>query len=92
MGTRGRIEADGTLFRTPEDKRRRLSYRLSSKRGWLNEARIVPWGHRDSEREHELSGSPCLDSGVSCLILSLAAEYEWDLGQMDIKAAFLQEE
>lgn len=53
-------------------------------------ARIVPWGHRDEERNSLRSDSPCANLEVFRLIMSLAAEHAWPLGQMDISTAFLQ--
>lgn len=53
-------------------------------------ARIVPWGHRDSERDELRSDSPCVNLDTFRLVLSIAAEHAWVLGQMDIKTAFLQ--
>lgn len=53
-------------------------------------ARIVPWGHRDSEKDNIRSDSPCLNLEIFRIVLSLAAENGWVLGQMDVRAAFLQ--
>lgn len=53
-------------------------------------ARIVPWGHRDLERDELRSDSPCANLEIFRLVLSIAAEHAWELGQMDITAAFLQ--
>eukprot|EP00171_Calliarthron_tuberculosum_P018277 IDg18277t1 len=56
----------------------------------LVKARIVPWGHRDVEKEFLRTDAPCMNLEVFRLVLSLAAEFKWILGEMDIKAAYLQ--
>lgn len=53
-------------------------------------ARIVPLGHRDSDRHNIRSDSPCVNLEIFCLILSLAAENRWIIGQMDIRTEFIQ--
>lgn len=53
-------------------------------------ARIVPWGHRDNEREDLRSDSPCVNLDIFRLVLSFAAEFKWTIAQMDVKTAFLQ--
>lgn len=53
-------------------------------------ARIVPWGHRDRERNDLGTDSPCLNLEMFRIVLSVAAEHSWILGQMDIKTAYLQ--
>ena len=53
-------------------------------------ARIVPWGHRDRDKDYLRGDAPCISFEVVRIILSLAAENQWDIGQMDILAAFLQ--
>lgn len=53
-------------------------------------ARIVPWGHRDSERHFLRTDSPCVKLDIFRLVLSLAAEHSWPLGQMDVSTELLQ--
>lgn len=53
-------------------------------------ARIVPWGHRDTAKNDLRCDSPCLNLEILRLMLSIAAEQRWEIGQMDVKAAFLQ--
>lgn len=52
-------------------------------------ARIVPWGHRDSERHLLPTDSPCVNLEIFGLILSFAAVHVRILGQLDISTAFL---
>ena len=53
-------------------------------------ARIVPWGHRDNDRDDLRSDSPCVNLEIFRLVLSISAEYKWTIAQMDIKTAYLQ--
>jgi len=53
-------------------------------------ARICPWGHRDIEKAQLRTDAPCMSEEVFRLIMSLAAEYKWTIGEMDITAAYLQ--
>lgn len=55
-------------------------------------ARIVPWGHRDADRDSLRNDSPCANLEIFRLVLSVAAEHRWVLGQMDVSTAFLQAE
>eukprot|EP00171_Calliarthron_tuberculosum_P001417 IDg1417t1 len=52
--------------------------------------RIVPWGHRDCDKDMLRCDAPCMNFEVFRLILSFAAERKWTLGEMDVKAAYLQ--
>jgi len=53
-------------------------------------ARICPWGHRDIEKAQLRTDAPCMSEEVFRLIMSLAAEFKWTIGEMDITAAYLQ--
>ena len=53
-------------------------------------ARLCPWGHRDKEKGYLRSGAPCMNFKIFRLVLSIAAEHHCSIGQMDVKAAFLQ--
>lgn len=53
-------------------------------------ARICPWGHRDVEKDYLRSDAPCMNFETFRLVLSIAAEKHWQIGQMDVKAAYLQ--
>lgn len=50
----------------------------------------MPWGHRDDDRDQLRSDSPCVNLQIFRLVLSIAAERCWSIGQMDIRTAFLQ--
>lgn len=53
-------------------------------------ARIVPWGHRDKDKDFLRGDAPSIDLDIFRLVLSLTAELGWDVGQMDVKTSFLQ--
>eukprot|EP00171_Calliarthron_tuberculosum_P022319 IDg22319t1 len=53
-------------------------------------ARIVPWGHRDADKDNLRSDSPCMNPEVFRLVLSISVEMGWPIGEMDIAAAYLQ--
>jgi len=53
-------------------------------------ARIVPWGHRDIEKDYLRTDAPCLSPELFRLVISIATEKKWEQGEMDITAAFLQ--
>eukprot|EP00171_Calliarthron_tuberculosum_P004750 IDg4750t1 len=53
-------------------------------------ARIVPWGHRESEKSTLRTDAPCMLMECFRLVMSIAAENAWDVGEMEITAAFLQ--
>lgn len=53
-------------------------------------ARIVPWRNHDFEREFLRTDAPCMSMEVFRLLLSLTVERNWEICEMDIKAAFLQ--
>lgn len=53
-------------------------------------ARIVPWGHRDKDKDFLRGDAPSVSFEIFRLVLSLASEHKWEIGQMDIEAAFLQ--
>ena len=53
-------------------------------------ARIVPWGHRDRDKDYLRGDAPSVSFDVFRLIMSLAAEHRWEIGQIDIEAAYLQ--
>ena len=51
-------------------------------------ARIVPWGHRDLEKNVLRTGMPCMNVDTFRLVVSIAVQNEWKVGEMDITAAF----
>eukprot|EP00171_Calliarthron_tuberculosum_P004598 IDg4598t1 len=53
-------------------------------------ARIVPWGHRDLEKDGLRSDSPCVSPEVLRLLFSISDERRWQIGEMDVAAAYLQ--
>ena len=53
-------------------------------------ARIVPWGHRDKDKDYLRGDAPSVSLEVLRLVLSLVAEHRWTVAQMDIETAFLQ--
>lgn len=53
-------------------------------------ARIVPWGHRDAEKNDVRGDAPSLNLDSMRLLLSLAAENRWRVRKMDVKSAYLQ--
>eukprot|EP00171_Calliarthron_tuberculosum_P023568 IDg23568t1 len=53
-------------------------------------ARIVPWGHRDLEKDDLRSDSPCMNPENFRLLLSISVEKNWEIAEMDIAAAYLQ--
>lgn len=53
-------------------------------------ARIVPWGHRDLDKDYVRGDAPSVIVEVLRLVLSTTAEFGWEIGQIDIKAAYLQ--
>lgn len=61
---------------------------FSRKDDGRHNGRIVPWGHRTIQRYDLRSDSPCVILEVFRLILSLATEHGWTLGQMDIRTAY----
>lgn len=52
-------------------------------------ATIVPWCHRDEDRDKLRSDFPCANLEKFRLVVSVASENSWELGQMDISTAFL---
>lgn len=53
-------------------------------------ARIVPWGHRDMEKDDLRGDAPSLNLDSMRLLLSIAAERRWTVRKMDVKSAYLQ--
>ena len=53
-------------------------------------ARIVPWGHRDSDKDYLRKDMPCMNIDTFRLVLSISAQNRWKVAEMDITAAFLQ--
>ena len=47
-------------------------------------------GPRDDENGYIRSDAPCMNFEIFRLVLSIAAESHWPIGQIDVKAAFLQ--
>ena len=53
-------------------------------------ARIVPWGHRDKDKNFLRGDAPSVKLEVFHLLLSLASKFKWIIAQMDLETAFLQ--
>ena len=53
-------------------------------------ARICPWGNHDSEKDYLRSDAPSMLMEVFRITISIRVEKSWDIGSMDIRAAFLQ--
>lgn len=53
-------------------------------------ARIVPWGHRDKDKDYLRGNAPSVSLEILHLLLSLASELDWAIAQMDIETAYLQ--
>lgn len=53
-------------------------------------ARIVPWGHRDKDKDYLRGDAPSVSFDIFRLVLSLCVVFGWVIGQMDVRAAFLQ--
>lgn len=53
-------------------------------------ARIVPWGHRDIEKNNVRGDAPAINIDSMRLLLSIAAEHRWKVYKMDVKSAYLQ--
>eukprot|EP00171_Calliarthron_tuberculosum_P004551 IDg4551t1 len=53
-------------------------------------ARIVPWGHRDSDKDFLRKDAPCINPEILHLVLSIAAEHKWLICKMDITAAYFK--
>lgn len=53
-------------------------------------ARICPWGHLDYEKAFLRTDAPSMNMEVFRLVISIAVENQWKMGEMDVTAAFLQ--
>ena len=53
-------------------------------------ARICPWGNKDIEKHWLETDCPCMNMEIFRLLLSIASENKWTIGEMDVTAAFLQ--
>ena len=53
-------------------------------------ARIVPWGHRDLEKDNLRGDAPSMNLNCLRLMISLAVERGWEIRKMDVKTAYLQ--
>lgn len=53
-------------------------------------ARTVPWGHRDKDKYFIRSAAPSNSFDLFRLILSIAVEKRWNVGQMYLETVFLQ--
>lgn len=51
---------------------------------------IVSWGYRDRVKEYLRGYAPSVHLEVLHLLFSIAAEFKWPIGQMDIEFVFLQ--
>ena len=47
-------------------------------------ARIVPWDHRDKDKGFLRGDAPSVIFEIFSLVLALASEHKWEIGQMDI--------
>lgn len=53
-------------------------------------ARIVPWGHKDNEKELVRGDAPSLNLDIMRILISIAAQKGWGIHKMDVKTAYLQ--
>lgn len=53
-------------------------------------ARIVPWGHRDADKDEVRGDAPSLNLDSMRIVISMAVEQGWTLRKMDVKSAYLQ--
>ncbi len=51
--------------------------------------KIVPWGDHDVDRYYLRTDLPCMSPEIFRITLSIGAQNGWDIGEMDITAAFL---
>lgn len=52
--------------------------------------RIVPWVHRDRDKDFLRFDTPSVRFEAFRLLLSIGAEKAWEIFQMDVKVAYLQ--
>ena len=52
--------------------------------------RICPWGNNDTERNHLRTDALSMLVEVLRIVISIGVEKFWDIGSMDVRAAFLQ--
>jgi len=53
-------------------------------------ARICPWGNHDAEKFDLRSDAPSMLMEIFRLVISIGVEQRWNIGSMDVRAAFLQ--
>lgn len=53
-------------------------------------ARICPWGNHDIEKNDLRKDAPSMLMEIFRLVVSIGVEHRWDIGSMDVRAAFLQ--
>lgn len=53
-------------------------------------ARIVPWGHKDMDKNELRGDAPALSLDAMRIVISLAVERQWRIKKMDVKSAYLQ--
>lgn len=53
-------------------------------------ARICPWGNHDVEKHSLRTDAPSMLMEVFRLVISVGVEQHWEIGSMDVRAAFLQ--
>lgn len=88
-GRRGNTEVDkSSVFPSENTVGSHVVYKR--KLDGTAKARIVPWGHRHKDKDFLRGDAPSVSLEVLHLILSLAAEFKWLIGQMVIEIAFLQ--
>lgn len=64
--------------------------RYIRKMGGRVKARICPSGNHDSEKGYLRSDAPSMLMEVFRLVISIGVEKRWDIGSMDVRAAFLR--
>jgi len=53
-------------------------------------ARICPWGNHDVDKFDLRTDAPSMLMEIFRLVISIGVEKHWDIGSMDVRAAFLQ--
>ncbi len=76
------VPADANIIGSHTDYRRKMDGTVKG--------RIVPWGHRDSEKHYLRTDAPSMNMEVFRLVVSISVEKKWDICEMDVTAAFLQ--
>lgn len=57
---------------------------------WLSQLVFSRGKNRKAQRDDIRSDSPCLDLDTFRLVISLAADLQWTLGKMDLRAGFFK--